>query len=126
MLDLKQIESFHPEPLRVIKKNLLRKYLQYKILDIIFNSELSNKLIFMGGIAIRLVHGSSRFSEILDFDNFNLDKSKFENLTNLIESKLTLDGYTVEIKIFFLKKRFIVTFGFKICFTMQDFLDIRK
>ena len=98
MLDLKQIESFYPEPLRVFKKNLLREYLQYKILDIVFNSELSNKLIFMGGTAIRIVHGSSRFSEDLDFDNFNLHKAEFENLTNLIESKLTLEGYTVEIR----------------------------
>ena len=29
MLDIKQIESFYPEPLRAFKKNLLREYLQF-------------------------------------------------------------------------------------------------
>ena len=36
MLDLKQIESFYPEYLRSFKRNLLREYLQYKILEAIF------------------------------------------------------------------------------------------
>ena len=29
MLDIKQIESFYPEPLRAFKKKLLREYLQF-------------------------------------------------------------------------------------------------
>lgn len=33
MLDMSQIESFYAEPIRVFKKNILREYLQYKILD---------------------------------------------------------------------------------------------
>jgi hypothetical protein len=38
MLDLHQIESFYPEHLRAFKKNILREYLQYKVLDIIYDS----------------------------------------------------------------------------------------
>ena len=97
MLDLKQIELSYPESVRVFKRNLLREYLQYKILDVIYNTELSNKLIFMGGTAIRIVHGNSRFSEDLDFDNFNLDNSEFENLAETIKKRLSLENYNVEI-----------------------------
>jgi hypothetical protein len=34
MLSLAQIESFYPENLRFYKRNLLREYLQYIILEI--------------------------------------------------------------------------------------------
>ena len=33
MLDIKQIEPFYPENLRPFKRNLLREYVQYKILE---------------------------------------------------------------------------------------------
>ena len=98
MLDIKQIESFYPELLRAFKKNLLREYLQYKILEIIFDSEFGNKLSFMGGTAIRIIHSNTRFSEDLDFDNLGIDKKDFEKLTELIQRKLKLEGYLIEIK----------------------------
>lgn len=96
MLELKQIESFYPKSLLPFKRNLLREYLQYKILESIFTSEFAEKLAFMGGTAIHIVHGLPRFSEDLDFDNRGLDKLNFESLTTLIEKKLKLEGYSVE------------------------------
>ena len=101
MLDLGQIESFYPERLRAFKRNILREYLQYKILDIIYSSEYANKLIFMGGTAIRIIYKSNRFSEDLDFDNFNIVRFEFKKLAEIIKRRLTLEGYSVEIKIVF-------------------------
>ena len=98
MLDLNQIESFYPEHLRVFKKNILREYLQYKILDIIYDSKYADRLIFMGGTAIRIIHGSSRFSEDLDFDNFNLTKEEFEETADSVQRQLSLEGYVVEVR----------------------------
>lgn len=98
MLDLSQIESFYPEPVRPFKNNILREYIQYKILDIIFDSELAHKLAFMGGTAIRIIHGSNRFSEDLDFDNFNLKREEFEEITKLIQRRLQLEGFEIEIR----------------------------
>jgi predicted nucleotidyltransferase component of viral defense system len=96
MLELSQIESFYPEPQRVFKKNILREYLQYKILDIIYDSRYAARLVFMGGTAIRIIHGSTRFSEDLDFDNFNLTKEEFENIIELVQKRLVLEGYNLE------------------------------
>jgi len=101
MLDLKQIESFYPEPIRKYKKNILREYLQYKILEILYDSPHANKLAFMGGTALRIVHGHNRFSEDLDFDNLNLEKLEFEELMELIKNKLELAGYSIEQRIVF-------------------------
>lgn len=98
MLDIKQIESFYPEHLRPFKKNLLREYLQYKILEAIFESSLADKLIFMGGTCIHMVHGSPRFSEDLDFDNPGIDRRDFKALSQRIKRALELQGYIVELK----------------------------
>ncbi|MBI4846837.1 MAG: nucleotidyl transferase AbiEii/AbiGii toxin family protein [Candidatus Omnitrophica bacterium] len=98
MLELKQIESFFPEHIRPFKRNMLREYLQYKILEVVFISEFGKNLVFMGGTAVHIAHALPRFSEDLDFDNLGLDKKNFNNLAALIERKLRLQGYTVEIK----------------------------
>ena len=98
MLDIRQIESFYPEHLRPFKKNLLREYLQYKILEAIFESPLADKLIFMGGTCIHMVHGSPRFSEDLDFDNPGIGRHDFKTLSQNVKRALELQGYTVELK----------------------------
>jgi predicted nucleotidyltransferase component of viral defense system len=101
MISLKEIEQNYPENLRIFKKSLLREYLQYRILEIIFNSKLSYKLSFIGGTALRIVYGNSRFSEDLDFDNFNLTKNEFSLLTEEIKKELQKEGYLVESRIVF-------------------------
>lgn len=101
MLDLQQIASFYPQPVRTFKKNLLREYLQYKILDIIFASNFADRLSFMGGTAIRIVHGNSRFSDDLDFDNFGLSEDEFTALGSQVQKSMALEGYAVESRIVF-------------------------
>jgi predicted nucleotidyltransferase component of viral defense system len=96
MLELKKIEAFFPEQLRHFKRNLLREYLQYKILEAVFASRYGQKLVFMGGTALHIVHGLPRFSEDLDFDNRGLTKSEFKDLTQSVARKLSLEGYAVQ------------------------------
>lgn len=102
MLELEQIESFYPENLRPFKKNILREYLQYKILDIIFGSVFNSKLVFMGGTALRVIYGNRRFSEDLDFDNLGLNFEDFEDLLEIVQKKISLEGYETELSV---KKR---------------------
>jgi len=98
MLSIKEIESYYPNNLRAFKRNLMREYLQYKLLEIIFDSKHGGKLSFLGGTAIRILHGNKRFSEDLDFDNFGLTENEFEHLAAEIGKKLKMEGYDVEIK----------------------------
>ncbi len=98
MLNIKEIEKFYPDHQRAFKKNLLREYLQYKILQIVFNTEVSGKISFMGGTCLRMVHGTARFSEDLDFDNFNLSEKEFETISLRVKNELEAEGYSIEIK----------------------------
>jgi len=102
MISLKNIEKYYPDNEKIFKRSILKEYLQYKISEIIFNSEYSEKLIFLGGTAIRIVY-NNRFSEDLDFDNLGLSEDDFTKLANKIKKGLELQGYEVEIK-FFLKE----------------------
>lgn len=98
MLSLQEIEKYYPEKLKKFKCNILREYLQYKILQIIFNSKYANKLSFLGGTALKIVYDNSRFSEDLDFDNFGLEENEFREISILVKKKLELEGYVVEVK----------------------------
>jgi predicted nucleotidyltransferase component of viral defense system len=99
MLELDQIISFYPEKLQIFKKNILREYIQYKILEIIFNSPFANKVVFMGGTALRIVYDNSRFSEDMDFDNLGMSYEEFAELIKILKNKLILEGYDIESSI---------------------------
>lgn len=97
MLTLDQIAEQYPENLRPFKRNMLREYLQYKILEIIFTSAHANKLSFLGGTALRIIHGNARFSEDLDFDNFRLQEAEFSDLAKIVRNGLTALGLQTEV-----------------------------
>jgi predicted nucleotidyltransferase component of viral defense system len=97
MITLDQILAAYPENLRAFRESILTEYLQYKILNSIFNSQYAGKLAFLGGTALRIVYGSTRFSEDLDFDNFNLSEQEFTDLSKIIQKDLMLEGLEVEV-----------------------------
>ncbi len=97
MISLDQILQAYPEPLRAFKESILKEYLQYKILNSIFNSPYAHKLAFLGGTALRIVYGGTRFSEDLDFDNFSLKIEEFVDLGQRIQRGLRLEGLEAEI-----------------------------
>ena len=54
-------------------------------------------MAFLGGTALRIVHGSTRFSEDLDFDNFDLSDAEFIELGEIIKHDLEAEGLEVAI-----------------------------
>ena len=97
MLTLAQIEQQYPASLRPFKRGMLREYLQYKVLEIISNCEYAAKLSFLGGTALRIVYGNTRFSEVLDFDNFGLSEGGFDGLAQKVRAGLQAQGLRVEV-----------------------------
>jgi len=95
MIDLTEIKKPYSEALHVHEGFLLREYLQYRVLGIIFSSPFAEKLVFLGGTCLRIVHGNRRFSEDLDFDNLGLTKDEFAQVGELVKRELELEGYTV-------------------------------
>lgn len=96
MLSLNEIKKQYPSDIQKFDRGLLREYLQYLILEIIFNSNISNKLSFLGGTCLRIVHGIKRFSEDLDFDNKELSSQEFISLAKTIEVGLQRQGFDVQ------------------------------
>ena len=98
MLSITEIKKYYPQYLHKYRSFMLREYLQYKILEIVFDSKYANKLCFIGGTCLRIVHNNTRFSEDLDFDNFNLSGADFSEISKIINIELSKQGYEVEIK----------------------------
>lgn len=98
MLDFQQIKEQYPENLQRFERAILREYLQYKILQAIFDSKHASKLAFLGGTALRIVYGNNRFSEDIDLDNFGLSWSEFKEVIQRVNRFLTLEGFEVEVK----------------------------
>jgi len=99
MLSLEQIKSFYPEQLQAFDRFIIREYLQYKILEIIFETPYQSKISFLGGTCLRIVHNNTRFSEDMDFDNFKLSPDDFNAITVIIQQQLERLGYSVEMRI---------------------------
>lgn len=98
MLSLQQIKTWYPDQLKQFDRFIVREYLQYKILEIIFETSFANELAFLGGTCLRIVHNNNRFSEDLDFDNFNLSTDNFNSITSIIKQELEMLGYDVQIR----------------------------
>ena len=88
MLSLPELLEAYPVALRVHRSFILREYLQCKILEILFESPFANRFCFLGGTCLRLVHNNSRFSEDLDFDNFQVTESEFGEVSESIRAGL--------------------------------------
>lgn len=99
MISFEEIKKFYPSDVHKYDRGLLREYLQYLILSIIFSHKIGRKLTFLGGTCLRIVYGSKRFSEDLDFDNKNLTDEEFTLLSQYIAKKLEKLGLGVEISI---------------------------
>ena len=98
MINIKNILEEYPKPQQAFKRRILREYFQYKILDLIYRSKYSDRFIFLGGTALKIVYGNPRFSEDLDFDNSGISQDEFDDLTNSIKKGLEAEGYKIEVR----------------------------
>ena len=97
MMSLEQIARQFPAHLVLQKQAMLREYLQCVILEILFESRFATKFSFLGGTCLRLVHGNTRFSEDLDFDNFGLTDTNFDAVAETVQKELERQGFRVEV-----------------------------
>ena len=101
MIDLDVIRNYFPPYLsenRAHQRYLIKEYLQLMMLDYLSTTPYVRKLVFIGGTNLRLIKGIDRFSEDLDFDCKDLDKSEFMAMTDGIVNFLKLSGLSVETR----------------------------
>lgn len=77
--------------------NRLREYLQAFVLRSFHESEAFRPLAFVGGTALRLLHGLPRFSEDLDFSLVSADGYAGREWMAKVKRDLTLAGFEPEV-----------------------------
>lgn len=71
--------------------NYLREYIQYLVLELIYNKKGFKEMVFKGGSALRICYDLPRLSEDLDFDWRGDIKELERYLNNEIKSKYCAD-----------------------------------
>lgn len=108
------------------EQNIRREYCQHLFLSYFYQQPSAGKICFKGGTALRLVFGSPRFSEDLDFD-FNIPAIKeLEQVlvevvteinreggqTEILEAKKTTGGYLAQINFLVNGEKLLVELNF--------------
>ncbi len=99
MLWFDQIIAEYPLVLQSRATHIYKEYLQYHILEWMFDGPYAHKLCFIWGTALRLCYDSHRFSEDLDFDNTDLTYSEFDELMQHTSAYLSLKWFEIQTKI---------------------------
>lgn len=79
------------------KRAIIREYLQVKILQLLYAQKFSKRVFFVGGTALRILHGLDRFSEDLDFDAPKLTQSEIHKMLSGIRDALKRENVSAEM-----------------------------
>ena len=74
-------------------RGVLREYLQVLLLKELYSLPEGKEFYFTGGTYLRLLHGTRRFSEDLDFNAQQLTQNTFEAILEKLAKKLNKEGF---------------------------------
>ena len=81
--------------------NIIREYFQHLFLSQFYKIEDTENILFKGGTALKIIYGSPRFSEDLDFSIFNIEqyrqKDFIENIFTKVLTEIERFGIKVEL-----------------------------
>lgn len=101
MISIDMLEKLGRQYQTGIFPNIVREYFQHIFLSELYKLSNAEKLLFKGGTALRVVYGSPRFSEDLDFSIFGVAqkevKSFVEELFVQVLSEMDKAGIKVEL-----------------------------
>ena len=101
MISIETLEKLGRQCQMGIFPNIVREYFQHIFLGELYKLPDAQKLLFKGGTALRIIYGSPRFSEDLDFSLFgvaqNNIKSFVEGLFIHVLSEMTMTDIKVEL-----------------------------
>ena len=90
----------HEAPSPAQARNVVREYLQARILGCLQRAGAMIPLAFHGGTALRFLHGSPRYSEDLDFAlERDSPRYDFRAYLRAVQSQLAPEGYILDIKV---------------------------
>lgn len=96
MLNIENLEKFTKQA-QTSFINVAREYCQHLFLSYLYRQNGSEKLLFKGGTALRIVFRSPRYSEDLDFTGINIKEKEIEEIFTNTLSEIENTGIEVEI-----------------------------
>lgn len=81
------------------KTNRTREYLQVLLLKMLFDKGVFRQVAFVGGTALRLLHGLRRFSEDIDFSLINKKDYDFQKMMQYLEEEFKKNNLATEITV---------------------------
>jgi predicted nucleotidyltransferase component of viral defense system len=97
MLSIKNLEKYTNQ-FQTNIDNIVREYCQHLFLSYLYQEPNSEKLLFKGGTALRIVFESPRFSEDLDFSGLNIKHSEIEKIITSTLSNIEKSGIMIDIE----------------------------
>lgn len=79
-------------------QNVVREYCQHLFLSFLYQNPGSEKLLFKGGTALRIILKSPRFSEDLDFTGVNVTQGEIEEIFTNTLANIEKTGMTVHVE----------------------------
>lgn len=100
MIALHEIVRQYPEELRKPEfyDPMVKEYLHHHMLKTLFSDKLANKIVFIGGTALRYFYDLKRFSEDIDLDCFDLSRNDFHEMTDRLLREIEALGFDVELE----------------------------
>ena len=78
--------------------NVVKEYFQHIFLSELYREKNSEKLLFKGGTALRIVYGSPRFSGDLDFNGVGISVAQIEGIVESVLVKMEEQGIKAVIE----------------------------
>lgn len=94
------LELVKNAPQTEVARNIVREYLQARVLESLARAEAMTSLAFHGGTALRFLYALPRYSEDLDFAlEANRTHYDFRRYLRTIQRDLSAEGYVVDLRV---------------------------
>jgi predicted nucleotidyltransferase component of viral defense system len=99
MISLETLEKLGRQYQMGIFPNIVREYFQHIFLGELYKLPTAEKLLFKGGTALRIVYGSPRFSEDLDFSLFGVVQNEVKSFVEELFVDVLTEMDRADIKV---------------------------
>lgn len=99
MITIETLEELARKNQTGVFPNIVREYFQHEFLSDLYKLPGAEKLMFKGGTALRIVYGSPRFSEDLDFSLFGVVQHRIRAFAEELFVKVLVEIERVGIKV---------------------------
>ncbi|MDO8667890.1 MAG: nucleotidyl transferase AbiEii/AbiGii toxin family protein [bacterium] len=99
MISIESLEKLSKQYQMGLFPNIIREYFQQVFLSELYKLPDSQKLLFKGGTALRVIYNSPRFSEDLDFSLFGVARNKVKSFIEELFVHVLAEMSSANIKV---------------------------